>query len=81
MGKEIHNQIESIKASAIDASILDDRNFISFAEFKELSNIGRNTIYSLCKEGTLTRIKVKGIAYLRTDELKLYLIGKGGSIA
>lgn len=71
-----------MKASAIDASILDDRSFISFAELKELTNLGRNTIYSLCNEGTLTRVKVKkGMAYFRTDEVKSYLIGKGGSIA
>ena len=70
-----------MKASAIDASILDDRSFISFAELKELTNLGRNTIYSLCKEGTFTRIKAKGVAYFRTDEVKSYLIGKGGSIA
>ena len=69
-----------MKASAIDASILDDRSFISFIELKELTNLGRNTIYSLCKEGTLTRIKAKGVAYFRTDEVKSYLIGKGGSI-
>ena len=75
MGKEIHNQIERMKASAIDASILDERNFISFAELKELTNLGRNTIYSLCKEGTFTRIKSKGAAYFRTDEVKSFLIG------
>lgn len=77
MGKEIHNQIERVKASAIDASILDDRSFISFAELKELTNHSKNTIYKLCNEGTLTRIKAKGVAYFRTDEVKSYLIGKG----
>ena len=70
-----------MKASAIDASILDDRYFISFAELKDLTNHSKNTIYKLCNEGTLTRIKAKGVAYFRTDEVKSYLIGKGGSIA
>ncbi len=71
-----------MKASAIDASILDDRSFISFNELKELTNHSKNTIYKLCNEGTLTRIKAKkGMAYFRTDEVKSYLIGKGGSIA
>ncbi len=67
-------------ASAIDASILDDRNFISFAELKDLTNHSKNTIYKLCNEGTLTRIKAKGVAYFRTDEVKSYLIGKGGLV-
>ena len=70
-----------MKASAINASILDDRNFISFAELKDLTNHSKNTIYKLCNEGTLTRIKAKGVAYFRADEVKSYLIGKGGSIA
>lgn len=69
-----------MKASAINASILDDRNFISFAELKDLTNHSKNTIYKLCNEGTLTRIKAKGVAYFRTDEVKSYLIGKGGLI-
>ena len=67
-------------ASAIDASILDDRNFISFAELKDLTNHSKNTIYKLSDEGILTRIRVKGKAYFRADEVKSYLIGKGGSI-
>ncbi len=69
-----------MKASAIDTSILDDRNFISFAELKDLTNHSKNTIYKLCNEGTLTRIKAKGVAYFRTDEVKSYLIGKGGLV-
>jgi hypothetical protein len=69
-----------MKASAIDASILDDRSFISFAELKELTNHSKNTIYKLSDEGILTRIRVKGKAYFRADEVKSYLIGKGGSI-
>ncbi len=69
-----------MKASALNASILDDRNFISFAELKELTNHSKNTIYKLCNEGTLTRIKAKGVAYFRTDEVKSYLIGKGGLV-
>ncbi len=69
-----------MKASAINASILDDRNFISFAELKDLTNHSKNTIYKLCNEGTLTRIKAKGVAYFRTDEVKSYLIGKGGLV-
>ena len=70
-----------MKASAIDASILDDRNFISFAELKELTNHSKNTIYKLSDEGILTRIRVKGKAYFRVDEVKSYLIGLGCSIA
>jgi hypothetical protein len=69
-----------MKASAIVASILDDRNFISFAELKELTNHSKNTIYKLSDEGILTRIRVKGKAYFHADEVKSYLIGKGGSI-
>ncbi len=69
-----------MKASALNASILDDRNFISFAELKELTNHSKNTIYKLCNEGTLTRIKAKGVAYFRTDEVKSYLIGKGSLV-
>ena len=69
-----------MKASAIDASFLDDRNFISFAELKELTNHSKNTIYKLSDEGILTRIRVKGKAYFRADEVKSFLIGKGGSI-
>ena len=70
-----------MKASAIDASILDDRSFISFAELKELTNHSKNTIYKLSDEGILTRIRVKGKAYFRADEVKTYLTDKCGSIA
>ncbi len=81
MGKKILNKINRMNASALNSTILDDRNFISFAELKELTNHSKKTIYKLCNEGTLTRIKAKGMAYFRTDEVKSYLIGKGGSIA
>lgn len=69
-----------MKASTINASILDERNFISFNELKELTNHSKNTIYKLCNVGTLTRIKANGVAYFRTDEVKSYLIGKGSLV-
>ena len=81
MGKKILNKINRMNASALNSTILDERNFISFAELKELTNHSKNTIYKLYDEGILTRIRVKGKAYFRVDEVKSYLIGLGCSIA
>ena len=61
----------------INTSMLEEREFLNIRDLKETLGTSQNTIYRICDRKELNKYKFRGKCWFRSDEVKIYLIGKG----
>ena len=74
------NQIKSkhmVRELNINTTLLEEREFLNIKDLKETLGTSQNTIYRICDRKELNKYKFRGKCWFRSDEVKIYLIGKG----